>query len=84
MTARVIKSLALAAGLPKEARLALLDANFNGFRWVLSYLAIVATKELQAFKIAGEIRGEAHSTISGMNVPAVVTQSRYRRGAVSK
>jgi hypothetical protein len=80
---RVIKSLALAAGLSEEARLALLDANLNGFRWVLSCPAISATEELRALKLAGELRGEAHLTISGMNVRAVVARSSSRRGAVS-
>lgn len=84
MTARVIKSVALAAKLSKEARLALLSAKFNGRGWMLASPATDATNELRRLKLARELRGEAHITISGMNVRAVVARSSYRRGAVSE
>jgi hypothetical protein len=81
VTARVIKSVALAGDLSEEARLALLAAKFNGSRWMLLSPSNEAIDELRSKKLARDLRGEAEVTISGMNVRAVVIRSNYRRGA---
>lgn len=84
MTVRVIKSVALAGDLSEEARLALLAAKFNGSRWMLLSSSSAAIDELRSLKLARDLRGETHVTISGMNVRAVVARSTYRQGAVSE
>jgi hypothetical protein len=84
VTARIIKSVALAARLSEEAQLALLAAKFNGCRWMLSSPSSKAIDELRSLKLAREFRGEAHVTISGLNVRAIVIRSSYRQKAVSQ
>lgn len=82
MTARVIKSLRLAAKLSEEARLALLAAKFDGCRWMLWLPTTEVTEELRGLKLARELEGETHVTISGMNVRAIVARSGYPQGTL--
>jgi hypothetical protein len=82
--ARFNKGVEIAAKLSPEARAALLNATFDGIRWLMEIPEAKSAGELRALKLTREVNREAHVTLAGMNVRAILPGSVYRQDAVSE